>query len=122
LCDNSLFKHKGLRMTITYGGESHELPIEVLSRINDTLIVNIFDKQLALAKEDMVYDLFLNDTENGFPPGVDEMELDNSYVAGEDFYENVIHVVSCKDITPKDKDGSYHEYSNSFILEFKIKG
>jgi len=109
-------------MTITYKDKSHTLPLELLSRIDNTIIVNIFDKQLTKEDKDLVFDIFINDTENGFPQGIDKIEIDDSYATIEGFTENMVNVISCKDITPKNIDGNHHQYSNSFILEFKIKG
>ena len=108
-------------MTLMYEKEQIELPMTVLSKIGNSIIVNIFDKQLTKEDREVLFATLLNDTENGFPKGVNEIELDNSYIASEDFYENIVSAVSCKDITPTNADGNHHQYVSSYILELEVK-
>ena len=107
-------------MTLMYEKEQIELPMTVLTKIGNSIIVNIFDKQLTKEDREVLFATLLNDTENGFPKGVNEIELDNSYIASEDFYENIVSAVSCKDITPTNVDGNHHQYASSYILELEL--
>ena len=112
---------KEFKMTLIYDDVQVELPMTVLTKIGSTIIVNIFDKQLTEKDREILFSTLLNDTGNGFPKGVNEIELDNSYVANEDFYENIVSVVSCKDITPSNVDGNHHQYASSYILELELR-